>query len=367
VLLEDVPDAGLAVKVAERIADRMEAPIMLDGRQLTVTLSIGIAVTDGLDATSEDVLAQADVALYAAKDRGKAQYRLFEPPMRERAWTRFELETDLRLALDRGQLAVHYQPVIDLRSGQVRNIEALVRWHHPERGMIAPSTFIPLAERAGFIGPLGNRVLEDACRQIRDWQSRFPSEQPLSVSVNVSARQIHDGKLADRVAGILAETGLAPAHLKLELTESTMMLDTDATDSTLRDLADLGVGILVDDFGTGFSALHYFKRLRLQGLKIDRSFVHGLGRSRSDTAIISAAIAFARALDLTVTAEGIENDEQLRRLRELGCDLGQGFHLVRPLSADLLEGLLREMPRTARQERNGHGRRRLERTVFAAT
>ena len=227
--------------------------------------------------------------------------------------------------------------------------------------------FIPLAERAGIIGRLGNSVLQEACRQIRDWQSRFPSEQPLSVSVNVSARQIHDGRLAERVADILDETGLAPAHLKLELTESTMMLDTDAADATLRDLADLGVGILVDDFGTGFSALHYFKRLHPQGLKIDRSFVHGIGRSRSDTAIISAAIAFARALDLTVTAEGIENDEQLRRLRELGCDLGQGFHLARPLSADMLEGLLREMPRTPARARTAQRRMLLEPPAFAAS
>jgi EAL domain-containing protein (putative c-di-GMP-specific phosphodiesterase class I) len=312
----------------------------VDGRRLTVTASMGIALAEAPSVSSEDLLAQADVALYEAKETGRARHELFDPPMRERAWDRFELERDLRLAIERDELVVHYQPVLDLASGRLEEVEALVRWQHPTRGLLLPDTFVPLAARMGLIAEIDTIVLERACRQLREWHTGFPARARFGVSVNLAAGEFHEPGLAERVGAVLSAHGLRPSDLALELTETAMLHDTEATTETLAALHALGVSVLVDDFGTGFSALHYFKRLRLDGLKIDRSFVSGVGRSGKDVAIITAAIGFARALGLRVIAEGIETTAQLRSLQRLGCERGQGFLLQRPLPADRLTALL---------------------------
>jgi diguanylate cyclase (GGDEF)-like protein len=343
VLLEDITEDDAATVTATRVLQAIERPLTIDGHELRMSASAGIAYGHGSSETADDLLAEADVAMYHAKEQGKARHATFVPQMRDQAWDRLELEAELRRALERNELVVHYQPVLDLRSRRLTDLEALVRWQHPTRGLLSPGAFISVAERSGLIVPLGRFVLREACRQVRAWQ-RIPSANGISVSVNLSPHQFRDPGLVDDVRRILDETGLDPSLLKLEITESSMMTDGDATEAALKALHEIGAKLVVDDFGTGYSALNYFKRFKLDELKIDRSFVSGLGRDREDTAIVKAAIAFARALGLGVTAEGIESDHQLQRLLALGCNRGQGYLFGRALSAESFGGLLVEMP-----------------------
>jgi EAL domain-containing protein (putative c-di-GMP-specific phosphodiesterase class I) len=331
VLLEEVGDIEIAEEVSDRILASVARPLDI-GRDLTLTASLGIAIVDDEVNDAEDVLARADVAMYAAKAAGKARHERYESAMRDRAWTRLELEAELRRAIDLGQLAVVYQPIVDIGTRQVREFEALVRWDHPGRGRLEPAEFIAVAEESGLIVPLGRFVLETACRRATTWQDRRPNATPIDVSVNLSSRQFRDPGLLEMVASTLRASGLPATSLKLEITESAMH-DADASDVLMRRLTDMGVRLAVDDFGTGFSGLSYFQRFPLDTLKIDRSFVSGLGRDSRSAAIVGATIAFAKALGLTVTAEGIETEDQLERLRQLGADLGQGYLFARPLDA----------------------------------
>jgi EAL domain-containing protein (putative c-di-GMP-specific phosphodiesterase class I) len=273
--------------------------------------------------------------MYQAKTSGKARYAVYDPEMNERAWHRLEVETDLRHALDRGEFVLHYQPIVDLTSGRIEELEALIRWQHPRRGIVPPNAFIPIAEETGLIVPIGRWVLEQACEQLRAW-----GNDDLVVSVNLAARQFQDPQLLNDVARILAQTGIAARQLKLEITESAAMHDAAATETTLRQLKALGVGLAIDDFGTGYSALSYLKRFSVDTLKVDRSFVNGIGHNTDDTAIVSAIVALARTMGLEVTAEGVETAVQREHLRVLGCNRGQGYYFARPRDRVEVTGLL---------------------------
>ena len=338
ILLEEVGDVDAVIDVAERVLARVAEPMDV-GRDLSVTASLGIAMVDGTAHDADDVLARADVAMYAAKSAGKAQHRLYEPAMRDRAWTRLELEGELRRAIERDEITVVYQPILDLATRGPVEMEALVRWDHPERGRLAPADFLEVAEESGLIVPIGRIVLERACRQAASWRRAWPSDRPIDISVNLSSRQFRDPGLLDAIRTSLDAVGLPPSNLKLEITESAM-LDADASDLLMRRIRDLGVRLAVDDFGTGFSGLSYFQRFPLDTLKIDRSFVAGLGRDPRSGAIVHATIAFAKALGLTVTAEGIETEDQYEHLRALGADLGQGYLFAKPLDAIAADAFL---------------------------
>jgi diguanylate cyclase (GGDEF)-like protein/PAS domain S-box-containing protein len=333
VLLESVAGVADAADSAERLAAELRRPIELDGRSIVVGVSVGIALSSGRDTGADDLLAHADAAMYAAKGDGKARHAVFDPTMRARARSRLETEAELRQAIASGAFELAYQPIVDLTTARVVAFEALVRWRHPERGVIMPSDFIPLAEQTGLIVPLGRIVTETACRQLRAWREAYPT-MPITMNVNVSPRQAAEPGFAAETRAILATTGVEPGWLVMEITESIMLRESSETDGTLRQLGEMGVRLAVDDFGTGFSALEYFKRFAIESLKIDRSFIAGLGGSKTDTAIVTATLAFASALDLSVTAEGVETEIQLERLRGLGCQRGQGYHFARPMPAD---------------------------------
>jgi diguanylate cyclase (GGDEF)-like protein len=344
ILVDRVSGVEEAEALADRLALELGRPIELEGRRLVVRASIGIALARGSATRADDLLAHADAAMYAAKALGKARHAVFDPSMRLQAQGRLELEAALRGAIENEEFEVHYQPIVSLPSLRIVGFEALVRWRDPVRGLIPPDEFIPLAEATGLIVPLGRLVTSEACRRLREWRLSGPGRQDLTVSVNVSARQAIEPGFAAEVRAILGATQLEPAALILEITESLTLHESATSDGSLRQLRDLGVQLAIDDFGTGFSALEYFKRFTVQGLKIDRSFVTGLGRSREDTAIVTATLAFASALDLRVTAEGVETTEQLERLGALGCQQAQGFLFSRPVPAGAVYDLLDAQP-----------------------
>ena len=331
VLCEQAGEEG-AVQLAERIAAEARRPLVTDGQELMVTTSIGIAVA-AQGRTPESVLRDADAAMYRAKERGRGRYELFDEEMRSRAFARLAGETDLRRAIeDGGELRLHYQPIVAVADGSVRAVEALVRWQHPERGLVPPGEFIPLAEQSGLIVPLGRWVLGEACAEAAAWPD-------LAVSVNVSTRQLLDRGLVADVAAVLARTGLAPERLSLEITETLIMERLEASTELLRELKTLGVRLCLDDFGTGYSSLSYLERLPLDVLKLDRSFVSGLVPTAPEPAIVAAVIEMGRALGMTVVAEGVETEEQRDRLEDLGCVYAQGFYFARPMAAAEISAL----------------------------
>jgi len=353
ILVGDVTNASAAMRVADRVRRALEVPFVVDRREVLVTTSIGIALSTYGHERPTDLLRNADVALYHAKANGKAACEVFDAAMSILALERLELGADLRRAIERGELAIHYQPQLELPTGKIVGWEALVRWKHPERGLILPPTFLPIAEEAGLITQIGNLVLEEACRQAKEWQELHPTADaaPLKMSVNISARQFqHRDQFVREVARILEETGPAPGSLVLEITESMMMEDVEYYIATLAMLKGLGVLVAVDDFGTGYSSLAYLKRFPVDMLKVDKSFISGLQENPEDRAIIEAVVRLARALGLKTVAEGIETSGQLDWLRGLGCELGQGYYFSRPLPRCEASALLLASP--------GHGRRR---------
>jgi diguanylate cyclase (GGDEF)-like protein len=342
-LLESISDEAQVVEVAERFLAALREPIQLEGREVFVTASVGIA--QGMPGDrAEDVLRNADLALYGAKGTGKARHAVFDRGMERRVVQRLELETALRRALERGELDLLYQPIVSLQTEQaeqeVVEVEALLRWRQAAARVISPGEFIPLAEETGLIVPIGDWVLREACREARRWHERYPHRLPVSVGVNLSARQLLAPDLPAKVAEALAETGLAPHLLKLEITESAVMHDADAAIRILQELRELGVQLAIDDFGTGYSSLSYLKRFPVDTLKIDRSFVDGLGEDAQDTAIVRSVVALAQTLDLSLTAEGVETAQQEMHLRMLGCDRAQGFRYAGPLRAAEMDALL---------------------------
>jgi EAL domain-containing protein (putative c-di-GMP-specific phosphodiesterase class I) len=279
----------------------------------------------------EDLLRDADAAMYRAKSHGRANYAIFDHAMNDQALEHLQLETDLRHALRHNQFELYYQPILNLQSRTVSGVEALVRWNHPKRGLVPPDVFIPMAEETGLIVPIGQWIFREACRVARLWQDEFPQENRV-ISVNLSARQFAQPHLAQDIAQILMDSGLPPQRLILEITESILMSDAKNTIATLNELKQIGLFLSVDDFGTGYSSLSYLRRFPVSSLKIDRSFISGLGNSSGDTAIVRAIITLAEALGLSVVAEGVETAEQRDQLREFGCEFAQGFLFARPLT-----------------------------------
>jgi diguanylate cyclase (GGDEF)-like protein/PAS domain S-box-containing protein len=341
ILLEDVC-VDAAQDVAQRVREVFRRPIGIAEREVFATASIGIAVSTPGKDTPGDLVRNADVAMYRAKANGRAGFVVFDRALDAVAVGRLELETDLRAALDRGELEVHFQPIVHLPSGRIRDMEALVRWRHPRHGLIPPDRFIPLAEETGLIIPMGMWVLETACRQLRAWLTRFGNQAEVCVSVNLSARQFQHPTLVEDVGRVLEETGLEPSSLMFEITESIAMRDAAAAADILANLKRLGVRLAIDDFGTGYSSLSYLHRFPIDVLKIDRSFISRLDSERHDVAIIEAVIALARGLNMEVTAEGIETNDQLTHLERLGCDNGQGYYFGRPMPSDSVTQLLSE-------------------------
>ena len=334
VLLEDVGSAQDAADTAERILGRLGAPLRLDGKELVVGCSLGISIAEGDTASGADELIRnADAAMYIAKRDGKGGYRLFEPTMHEGVLERLELRADLQRAMTAGQLELYYQPLVHLIDGGPSGVEALLRWHHPERGMVGPDTFIPLAEEMGLIVPIGRWVLREACRQARQMQTLLPAEPPLSMSVNLSVKQLQHSDIVGDVRDALAESGLAAESLTLEITETVLMTETDLAVQRLLELKSLGVRLAMDDFGTGYSSLSYLSRFPVDVLKMDRSFLRD-GASPTTSALASAVIALGATLELEVVAEGIEFPDQWTGLRDLGCGSGQGFLFAHPMDAD---------------------------------
>ncbi len=344
ILLEDIASERDAIETAERIAAIFARPFALSGSEHFVTTSIGIALARGGERADE-LIRDADAAMYRAKERGRARYEVFDEGMRGRAIERLRVENDLRRALERGELRLEYQPVVSLRNFSLVGVEALLRWHHPERGEIPPSEFIPIAEENGLIEPIGRWVLEQACRQAAQWYHARPDAAPLTMSVNLSAVQVTRRSLPDVVASVLRSTGLDPACLSLEITETVMVRDAEGLGEVLNALKALGVRLVLDDFGTGYSSLSYLTRLPLDVLKVDRSFVDGLGSESRDTAITETIIAMSRALSLDVVAEGVETAEHVRELSRLGCGLAQGFHFSRAVPAEEISQALADGPR----------------------
>jgi EAL domain-containing protein (putative c-di-GMP-specific phosphodiesterase class I) len=332
VLLEEHAEAAEALAAAERMATALRCPIEIEGRSMVVDASFGVAVSGPGRDRPADLLRDADLALYRAKTEGKARSALFEPGLETAAVRRLDLENDLRRAIEAGEFRLFYQPIVELVSGELVGWEALVRWQHPQRGLVPPSEFIPVAEETGLIVRLGQWVLEEACRQSRRWQPQ-PDSRPLVMSVNLSARQFQQPSLIDGVKRALDLAGVDPGSLKLEITESVVMQDVNAASATLQALAAIGVRVAIDDFGTGYSSLAYLKRFPIETLKIDRSFVNTIVDDVQDAAIVASVVALAKTLNLTVTAEGVESLSQQHRLIELGCDLGQGYLFGRPAPA----------------------------------
>jgi predicted signal transduction protein with EAL and GGDEF domain len=339
VVCEDVECEEDLVRLGERMAQAIARPLQLYGRDTVITASIGIANASP-DTTAEDLLRDADVAMYRAKERGRSRIELFDQAMRTRMLDRLETEHALRIAVQQSQLVLHYQPTVCLTTGRVLSLEALVRWQHPTRGLVQPSEFVGLAEDTGLIVPLGRWALTTACEQLAAWRAAHAEFEGLQVSVNLSARQFADPHLVSMVADALAASGLPSDRLWLEITESVLMEEAEATVDTLRALRALGVRISIDDFGTGYSSLSYLKRFPVDVLKIDRSFVDGLGVDPEDQAIVTAIVSLARALGLGVVAEGVETAEQLDEVRRLGCNGVQGYYLGRPQPADEVLGRL---------------------------
>ena len=344
VLIEDVASPEDAVRVAERIVEDLREPFVIEERELFVRASIGIALGDASTKSEVDLLRNADMAMYRAKEDA-ADYRMFDPGMYERTRERLELENDLRRALEKEEFRVHYQPKFRLgQPDRIEGVEALIRWEHPQRGFMLPDEFIPIAEATGLIIPIGMRVMKEACHQAKEWQEHHPSEPPLSVCVNLSARQVrHPGLLQD-VSAALRESGLEPGSLTLEITEGTLLKDTKLLETIFGELKALGVRLAIDDFGKEYSSLSYLKRLPVDVLKIDGSFVGSLGEDPTNTTIVEAVIKLAHSLDLEVTGEWVESAEQLVYLRRMGCDNVQGYFLAKPQPSEEVEDLLADQP-----------------------
>ncbi|MDX6355447.1 MAG: hypothetical protein QOF98_2350 [Streptomyces sp.] len=343
-LLRDSTGTGQATALATAVLDALRQPFDIAGHRLAVSASVGVVEREAAGTSPTGLMQAADTTLYWAKADGKARWTLFDPERNEHRMTRQALSRTLRQAVERGEFVLDYQPLVALDTGELRGVEALVRWEHPHFGRLAPNRFIGLAEEDGSIVPLGRWVLAESCRQARAWQQAHPAA-PLVVSVNVAVRQVWDSDLVADVAAILSETGLPARLLQLELTESAVMGSAGRPLQALHALHEMGVRIAIDDFGTGYSNLAYMSRLPVSALKLDGSFVQGFRSDEhpnpADETIVEALVDLAHRLGLTVTAECVENAEQAERLRRIGCDTGQGWHYSRPVAAEKISGLLR--------------------------
>jgi diguanylate cyclase len=327
------------VAVAKRIAATLKEPFQLGRSEVVVSGSIGISLSGGTQSTPEQLVRDADGAMYRAKERGRGRYELFDEEMSSRAVKRLEIETRLRHAIDDGEFRLLYQPEVDIATGGIVAVEALMRWQHPELGLLAPADFIQVAEDTALIVPLGEWVMREACRQWKEWRATLNTSTP-RLFLNMSARQLARPDLVSTITRVVGESGVSGEDLGVEIAESVLMEDVESTLGTLKRLKELGLSLSVDDFGTGFTSLSHLKHLPVDTLKVDRSFVDGLGRDPDDSAIVSAAVSLAHALRLTAVAEGVESDGQLNELKQLGCDRFQGYFFARPMPGQSLSQLL---------------------------
>jgi len=343
ILLSGIEDASDAVRVADRIASELTEPFVLDKNTAFTTVSIGIAMSATGYATPDDILRDADAAMYRAKENGKARSEMFDMGMHAKAIARLRLESDLRLAVERDEFRVHYQPIIALESNRLAGFEALVRWEHPQRGLVMPNEFIPVAEETGLIVAIGELVLKHACRRLTSWQRISPAYRNLSLSVNLSARQVAQPDLIETIRAVVAETGIDPHCLKLEITESVVMENPEAATLMFKQVRALGVQLSIDDFGTGYSSLSYLHRFPVNYLKIDKSFVGRMTEESDNSEIVRTIITLARNLGLEVIAEGVETEHQNKKLKALGCDFGQGYFFSRPVDGESAGKLLTKL------------------------
>lgn len=346
VLLEGLREPKAATIVAERILAALQPAMLLpdQNREVFARASIGVAFNTTGDENVDQLLRNADMAMYMAKARGKGQHVVFETQMHTALLDRLALKSDLQGALERNELFVQYQPTVVLETGRIAGVEALVRWRHPDRGIVPPLDFIPLAEETGLIVPIGRWVLQQACLQARQWQLDCPADPPITVSVNISPRQLHRRALIPEVCQALNQSGLPAQSLVLEITESVLMQDTEMTVAQLGELKRLGVRLAIDDFGTGYSSLGYLQQFPIDILKIDKLFIDAISQTGEGAALVRTIIDLGRTLALQTVSEGIEDRDQAARLQELGCDLGQGFYFATPLDADSIAGILRSEP-----------------------
>ena len=343
VLLEDTAGASEAIRVAQRIADSLREPFTVDDFQVSVSTSVGIAL--GSAHTNDDpegMLRNADAAMYRAKEQGPGRYAVFDPAMQARAQERLEVETELRQALERAEFVLYYQPEVSLHNGSMVGFEALLRWQHPERGLLKPSAFVPIAEETDLITPIGRWVLEEACQQAKRWQEEHPLASPMTMEVNLSSKQLRRQGLVRTVEEALARADLEAHTLALDITESVLIKASEDDVQALEALKKMGIRLYLDDFGTGYSSLSYLKRLPVDRVKVDRSFVKGLGENATDTALVRMIIDLCHILGVEVLAEGVETSEQAALLRDMGCDLGQGYYFAGPLPGEELAEQLPE-------------------------
>ncbi|MBI4804117.1 MAG: EAL domain-containing protein [Desulfovibrio sp.] len=340
VISEQVRTLSGATMVAERILDEMRKPFTIDGREIYSTVSIGIICCGGFCGTAEEVLRDADLTMYRAKSNGKARYEVFDNALHEQTIQLLTMETELRSALTRNEFELHYQPIVDVISGEVVSLEALLRWKHPERGYIPPLEFIPMAEENGLIIPLGWWVLEEACRQLAALQARFPRPNPLSMSVNISAKQFSQADLSQKLQTLLSQSKIIPGTLELEITESVIMERGEAATDKLEEFKALGLKLFIDDFGTGYSSLSYLHRFPIDMLKIDRSFISEIDATGGHVEIVRAIVGLGLNLGMGLIAEGVETEAQLAVIRTLGCQLAQGYFFSKPCSAADIEAYI---------------------------
>src|SRR5262245_11265995 len=343
ILLEEIRNVSDATLVAERLIKEVMRPFNLSGHEIFVSTSIGIAISTTGYESAADILRDADTAMYRAKAAGKARYEIFDPTMRDQALARMQWETDLRRAVENREFRTFYQAIVSLTDWKILGFEALVRWQHPTRGLVSPAEFIPLAEETGLILWLGRWVLREACGQMALWKTQFQSSAPEIVSVNLSARQFGQPELVSQLAQVLEETGLEARQLKLEMTESLVMQNVETASAMLKQMKALGVQLGIDDFGTGYSSLSYLSRFPIDTLKVDRSFVSRIGEEKESLEIVRTIITLAHNLKMNVIAEGVETAEQVRHLRDLGCEYGQGYYFSRPVCAEEANHLIEEL------------------------
>ena len=340
-LLENIREPSDAARVAERLQASLQTPITVGEDEAYTSVSLGIAVHSEADDHPQHLLRSADLALYRAKEQGRARFQVFDPRMHEEAVRRLRLETDLRRALERNQFRLHYQPVVSLDTGRIVAVEALLRWEHPERGLVPPGEFIHVAEEAGIISEISRWVLEQACRQCQSWRRDHGDDAPESVWVNLSMRQLAEGGLARQVSEVLQSLHFEAKRLTLEVTENLLVENVDVSLRTLSELHELGVRVFMDDFGSGHSSLGFLDRLAIDGIKIDRSFIGHLGAGDRPLQLVRTIVALVRGLGFIPIAEGVETEEQLRLLRDMGCEFAQGFHFSRAVPPDGIAKLLK--------------------------